>query len=138
MKYFTLEQRENLEAELKMRAVELRAELLAALHRAGVPAASLPNHRDEVDDEALANLEQALDLAELERDVRELKQVKDALRRLHTPDYGLCLDCGAEIPYARLAVQPVALRCVACQELFERTHAGESPAAAEEPVTVEG
>jgi DnaK suppressor protein len=138
MKYFTIEQRENLEAELKMRAVELRGEILAALHRAGVPGAALRNHHEEVDDAALAELQQTLDVAELERDARELKQVKDAMRRLHTPDYGVCVDCGAEIPYSRLAAQPAAVRCVACQRLFERSHASDNPVASAEPLTPRG
>jgi RNA polymerase-binding transcription factor DksA len=37
--------------------------------------------------------------------------------------YGKCIDCGTDIPLARLQAQPWAARCVACQERFERTHA---------------
>jgi DnaK suppressor protein len=29
--------------------------------------------------------------------------------------YGLCMDCGEEIPLERLFAQPAAIRCAACQ-----------------------
>ena len=40
---------------------------------------------------------------------------RETLRRLHSPDYGVCQRCGADIPYARLAAQPAALYCAACE-----------------------
>lgn len=36
--------------------------------------------------------------------------------------YGLCIDCGTDIPFARLRALPSALRCLACEEKFERSH----------------
>jgi len=46
-------------------------------------------------------------------------ELEAALARLHEPDFGLCVDCDAEIPYARLSSNPTATRCVACQAKFE-------------------
>jgi RNA polymerase-binding transcription factor DksA len=37
------------------------------------------------------------------------------LTHLHTPDYGVCEGCGADIPYVRLLEQPAARHCTACQ-----------------------
>ena len=37
-----------------------------------------------------------------------------ALQRLRTPDYGVCVRCGSDIAYARLAQDPAATRCRAC------------------------
>ena len=37
-----------------------------------------------------------------------------ALRRLHEPDYGVCIECGKDIGFVRLNVDPWALRCQAC------------------------
>jgi RNA polymerase-binding transcription factor DksA len=31
-----------------------------------------------------------------------LAELGEALARLHTPDYGVCTHCGADIPYVRL------------------------------------
>jgi RNA polymerase-binding transcription factor DksA len=35
-------------------------------------------------------------------------------------EYGICVDCGNDIGAARLAAQPAALRCVACQTVAEK------------------
>jgi RNA polymerase-binding transcription factor DksA len=41
--------------------------------------------------------------------------VPGELPRLHTPDYGVCTACGADIPYVRLLEYPGARYCSACQ-----------------------
>ena len=38
----------------------------------------------------------------------------EMLRRLHSPDYGVCRKCGADIPYVRLMAQPETEYCAAC------------------------
>lgn len=45
----------------------------------------------------------------------ELREVEAALKRLHSADFGLCPDCGAEIPYAYLQAHLLAQRCAACE-----------------------
>jgi len=120
----TQEQREALARRLSERTSVLRNEIASALSRSDSPgAARLANHLEEIDDEAVADLETGIELAEIERDMRELRRAKDALRRLDTPEFGVCTDCGAEIPFARLAAEPTATRCVDCQTIAERTHA---------------
>jgi DnaK suppressor protein len=42
-------------------------------------------------------------------------ELDSALRRLRTPDYGVCAACGSDIPYIRLLGDPVARRCEACE-----------------------
>ncbi len=37
-----------------------------------------------------------------------------ALERLHAPDYGICVRCGAEIPYVRLVQAPALQYCRSC------------------------
>ena len=46
-------------------------------------------------------------------------QVVAALARLDDGSYGACIDCGQQIPAARLEVRPEAARCVADQEKAE-------------------
>lgn len=58
-------------------------------------------------------LERADHLAE------EQRQLGEALLRLRTGHYGDCQDCGAAIPFDRLRAQPMATRCVACQQRAE-------------------
>lgn len=112
MRYLTIEQRETLEKQLKERIEELRGEIKNGLR--------LPNRSEETDDDAIVDLETSLDVAELERTTLQLRDAVKALGRLHDPDYGLCSECGGEIPYARLHVNPSARRCLACQRAQER------------------
>jgi phage/conjugal plasmid C-4 type zinc finger TraR family protein len=120
--YFTIEQREGLQQLLEARATALR-ELIAAALRAsggGAQAEGLANHLEEIDDAPVADLESAIEIAALEREVRELRAVEAARQRLHEPGFGVCQDCAAEIPYARLSASPTATRCLHCQTLHER------------------
>jgi RNA polymerase-binding transcription factor DksA len=55
--------------------------------------------------------------------------VERALERLHEPEYGVCADCGEDIPYARLAASPFATRCTACQERAEHVLTEAAPPA---------
>jgi len=124
VRYLTLEQRKSLARKLSERTSVLREDISSALRRSEIPgAAALVNHFEEIDDEAVANLETSIEVAEIERDLRELRRAKQALLRLDTPDFGSCADCGEEIPFARLAAEPTATRCFACQTLAERAHA---------------
>ena len=53
-------------------------------------------------------------------DSAEFTAVRDALHRIHGATYGLCCDCQEAIPFERLRLEPQALRCTACQTLYER------------------
>jgi RNA polymerase-binding transcription factor DksA len=53
-------------------------------------------------------------------DSGEFQAVSDALQRIHHADYGLCVDCQVAIPFARLLIEPQAVRCAGCQALHER------------------
>lgn len=70
--------------------------------------------------QAIANSE--IDFSEALRDIEEWRSLRGAIRRIDEGSYGLCIDCGTGIPFARLQAQPVAARCIACQTQVE--HAG--------------
>lgn len=57
--------------------------------------------------------------AVVDRRARELKEVNRALEEIAAGRYGICRDCGGEIPAARLRVVPFATRCVSCQARAE-------------------
>ena len=44
----------------------------------------------------------------------DLQRIEMAERRIREGDYGYCVDCDEEIPDARLAIDPMAERCVRC------------------------
>jgi DnaK suppressor protein len=57
-----------------------------------------------------------------EHETAELLVIDASLQRIQEGVYGLCLDCGAHIPAARLDAAPHTQRCIACQTLFEQAH----------------
>ncbi len=54
---------------------------------------------------------------------RELLDVDAAIERVQKGYYGVCMDCGKSIPAPRLRANPVATRCLTCQEGRERKQA---------------
>ena len=104
---------------------ERRASLLDELHKDldQARADSLEEITGAVPDsgdESVARMIAELDHAEVSRDVGELRRLDEARRRFDEGSYGNCTDCGADIDYRRLRVQPAAIRCIRCQERFEK------------------
>jgi RNA polymerase-binding transcription factor len=121
----TLNRRELIELG---RAIEERRETLAAEVRREVarardePFAEIAGAVHDTGDEAVADLVADLDNAEVTRDLAELRELSAAHARIADGSYGVCADCGADIPVARLRAQLAALRCFACQERHEKTY----------------
>jgi RNA polymerase-binding protein DksA len=44
----------------------------------------------------------------------ELNKIAKALDQIKNETYGICVDCGEEIPMARLKAYPFADRCIRC------------------------
>ena len=99
-RYLTIQQRETLQRLLEARAAALREEIGA---------------------DRMADLNSEPEAAALDRDVVELREVEAALGRLHEPEFGLCTDCAAEIPFSRLQANAAASRCIACQSRREKS-----------------
>jgi len=64
--------------------------------------------------------EQARALALRQHLEAQLREVEDAIQRVHRGRQGICEACGAEIPAERLAVLPEAKLCIHCQRQRER------------------
>lgn len=78
------------------------------------------------DDLAVADLLVDLNVAEINRDVTELRAVQRALERLKKGTYGICAACGERIDPQRLQALPQAALCIDCQSRGERQR-GETP-----------
>jgi len=87
---------------------ESYAEVAGATHDAG--------------DEALVDMVADLANAEVTRDLGEVRGLDAALRRIADGNFGICVDCGSDIPLARLQAQPGAARCIECQTRHEKTY----------------
>ena len=124
MFHLTASQREALRARLAERSRQLREEIAQGIHQSAASADSAPDQgRAEAGDEAVADLESGIALAEVERDAAELNAVLEALMRMEQGGYGLCADCGAPIAFERLLVQPQAPRCMRCETERDRLRA---------------
>lgn len=71
--------------------------------------------------------EAATDAELRERELREQlrwrereERLRAALAAIDAGTYGVCVDCGGEIPEGRLRALPDAVRCVPCQRLASR------------------
>lgn len=112
---------------------QMRADLLARLRaqrggRVGRAEAAALARESESDDWAQADAERDLAFAMEERESAELVEIDEALKRLADGSFGLCADCTAPIASARLQANPVALRCVACQDKAEHASGTTKPA----------
>lgn len=113
--------------------LQQRSDLLAQVRaqrggKLGRAEAAAEARENESDDWARAEAERDLSIALGERESAELVAIDEALKRVADGSYGLCTDCGINIPTARLHANPTALRCVACQEKTEKAAHGEHPA----------
>ena len=70
-------------------------------------------------DQGSETLEQEMDEAKRTILQDERSAVEQALQRLEQGQYGICVDCGKEIPAGRLEVHPESIRCVEDQRRFE-------------------
>ncbi len=66
-----------------------------------------------------------LDVAIIDRHVRELRDIEAARARIQGGTFGTCVDCGGEIALARLNAYPTAKRCLTCQQKREQVYAHE-------------
>ncbi len=122
-------QRGELQIALQLRLAQLTAS--AATHLGGQPRAEHARELllQDADDAPQREGEREMDLALTDRDAVALGAIADALRRIDDGRYGDCADCGKPIPFARLQVEPWALRCVGCEALREHAAQGAGPRA---------
>jgi DnaK suppressor protein len=118
------------ETHLKRRLLE-RRELLRGEIREALQSSSEERHRElagtvhDAGDDSVADLLVDVNLKGMDRDGRELVAIGAALDRMARKTYDVCMDCGADIGYARLEAQPAAARCIDCEKRHEQRYAGE-------------
>ncbi len=70
-------------------------------------------------DESNQELETSLNLNQVGRETVEADLLRQALERLKQPDFDDCIDCGGSIGSERLLANPIAKRCLDCQNIRE-------------------
>jgi DnaK suppressor protein len=117
---------ENTE-RLKQRLLERREELLEDLRRFETEAreGSGGDVEDPVDQVESGELKAGtFAVSSMRRDL--LNQIDGALQRLHTGDYGKCIDCGRPIEPDRLNAVPWTQYCLEDQEKHDQERSNET------------
>ncbi len=74
----------------------------------------------DVSDQASAEVDQNFSMRIREREQKLLRKIDEALERMKANTYGICEQCGGEIPYKRLKARPVTTLCIDCKTLQEQ------------------
>jgi DnaK suppressor protein len=98
----------------RARLMEKRASVLSGLGTRFDTLAGMG--RVAEDDQAQLSHDEFVSLRMNGLDYRQLRLVEEALDRLDTGDYGVCLGCDEPIAEKRLRALPWARYCVTCQE----------------------
>jgi len=114
-----------------------RTVLLEERERVASAIASLhADHPGSIDDEveeissvsdnhvaetATATLDREIDYTLEENSAHVLDEIDAALARIDAGTYGICTNCGEEIPPARLEAYPWASLCIDCRRKTERS-----------------
>ena len=116
-------QLESLQTAMRARQTQLREEIRQALVKSDSEHyLQIADSVRELEDESFADLIVDVGLAEIDRDLDELRAIDAALLRMADGSYGICAACDKPIDVKRLTLTPQALRCIDCQTIFERTH----------------
>ena len=116
-------QLDSLQAAMRARQTQLREEIRQALIKSDSEHyLQIADSVRELEDESFADLIVDVGLAEIDRDLDELRAIDAALLRVADGSYGICEACDKPIDVKRLNLTPQALRCIDCQTIFERTH----------------
>ncbi len=97
-----------------------RAELTRLMQQ---PIGDVAGEVADPGDASVATLFFDLGHAEVQRRIDAIRAIDAALERIEAAEYGVCIDCGGDIDYERLAVFPAAVRDIVCQTRYEKTFA---------------
>ena len=123
---------QNISDTFAQQLLQMRSETLALIRaqrggKIGRAEAAGDRHDVQSGDWSQVDGERDLAMALDEHESAELAAIDQALKRIQSGQYGLCIDCGVDIPTARLHASPTALRCVDCQEKAEQAKGGVVP-----------
>ena len=108
---------------LRDRARQLRQEIRDTLKKSDSEQYTMiADQVRDLEDDSFADLMVDVNLAEIDRDLQELRLIDAAFLRLSDGSYGRCEDCELPIEIERLRATPFASRCFDCQTSYERNH----------------
>lgn len=84
-----------------------------------VPVQDYSEVHPDILDRAVYEGQRAFAFRIRERERFLIWKIKDALRRIEEGTYGICEECGEDIPIARLKARPVTNYCLDCKTRME-------------------
>jgi len=108
----TAAQREELKALLTERRRDLLTQMQQNRENLAPPAA-------DQDGIVQGNVGREVDQVLTDIDTSDLARIDHALEAMDDGSYGLCGECGCDIPFERLKIEPQTQHCVACKSRWE-------------------
>ncbi|MBP1751301.1 MAG: transcriptional regulator, TraR/DksA family [Geobacteraceae bacterium] len=111
--------------EIKKILLQMKAETLNEISKSLKSTSDLPTGEPSGDiyDQASSERDRELGLLLGDREREKLRNIEEALLRFEEGEYGVCEECGDEIPLGRLKVLPFARYCVRCKSDIEKMQA---------------
>ena len=69
------------------------------------------------------NVAREVDQTLTDLDAADITRIDRALKAMADGNYGLCAECGCDIPFARLQIEPQTEHCVTCKGRWENASA---------------
>lgn len=112
-------QREELKALLLQRSHELQQQMVQNRENLA-PAENTAGSVSQDESARLRYQTREVDATLTALDMADLARIDRALETIDTEDYGVCAECGCNIPFDRLKVEPMTQHCVQCKSQMEK------------------
>jgi DnaK suppressor protein len=111
--------------DMKAILLQMKDETLNEINKAIKSGSDTPTGEPSGDiyDQASSERDRELDLLLGDRDREKLRNIDEALLKIHEGEYGICEECEEEIPVGRLRIVPFARYCVKCKADIEKQQA---------------
>lgn len=107
--------------EQRDKLTEKRDELLSVINDRLRQTQSEDNKQfTDIADIATHNVEDELTMKVASKEIKMLKQIEEALLRINSKQYGICVTCNSNINMERLKALPFSVLCVECKEKEEK------------------
>ena len=115
----TADQLQVLKAQLLARRKDFETQMTQ--NRANLaPAENTAGSVSQDENARLANQTREVDAVLTALDAQELARIDRALEAMDEGSYGLCDECGCNIPFERLKIEPMTQHCVGCKSAWEK------------------
>ena len=111
--------------DMKAILLQMKDETLNEINKAIKSGSDTPTGEPSGDiyDQASSERDRELDLLLGDREREKLRNIDEALLKIHEGEYGICEECEEEIPVGRLRIVPFARYCVKCKADIEKQQA---------------